>query len=64
MQGHEGCHLLPTSFNYRCEEKLRKTAWKVLYLSYSYGQKNKVDMLPVLKTGIQKTLNQDHANNM
>jgi hypothetical protein len=23
-----------------------------------------VDMLPVLKTGIQKTLNQDHANNM
>jgi hypothetical protein len=65
-QGHDsnGCHLKITSFLYNCEERCRKMAWKVLYLSNNYGQKNRLEMSPVLRMGVQGPLHQDNSNNM
>jgi hypothetical protein len=39
-------------------------AWKVLYLSNSLGQKNRLDILPVLRMGVQGPLYQENSNNM
>jgi len=38
--------------------------WKVLYLSSSYGQKNGLEMFPVLRMGVQGPLYQDNWNKM
>jgi len=39
-------------------------AWKVLYLSNNYGQKNRLEMLPMLRMGVQGPLYQDNSSNM
>jgi len=36
----------------------------VLYLSNSKGQKNRLEMLPMLRIGVQGPLYQDNSNNM
>jgi len=56
--------LQTNSFNYRCEEKQGMTGWKVLYLSYSYRQKDRLEMLPVFRMGVQGPLYQDNSNKM
>ena len=64
-QGHEsnGCHLQITSFSYSCEERWGKTARKVLNLS-NRGQKNRLEILPVLRKCVQGPFYQDNSNNM
>jgi len=38
--------------------------WKVPYLSNSEGQKNRLEMLPVLRIGVEGTLYQDRPDKM
>ena len=65
-QGHEsnGCRLQTTSFPYSWEERWMKTAWKVLYLSDSYGKKNRLEMLSVLRMCVHWPFYKDNSNNM
>jgi hypothetical protein len=45
-------------------KKMEKMAWKVLYLSNSYGQKNRLEILPMLRMGVQGPLYQDNSDKM
>jgi hypothetical protein len=61
------CHIVVTvvfHFPYNCEEMWRKMRWKVLYLSHSYEQKNRLEKLSVFRMGVQDPPYHDNANNM
>ena len=53
-----------TNVNYKCQERWGNMVWKMLYLSNSSGLKNRLEMLPVLRMGVQGPLYQDNSNNM
>jgi hypothetical protein len=51
-----GCPLKTTSFPYKREETQKKMAWKVFYLFNILRQKNRLEMLPVFRMGVQEPL--------
>jgi hypothetical protein len=53
-----------TSFLYKCDERQKTMAWETFYLSNSWGQKNRLEMLPVFRMGVQGPLCQDNSYKM